>query len=489
MTNEKLDNVWKDDLLSRRVEAEGIIRFLVRRTKERSDAGKGSSFVLNLDAGWGYGKTFFLKHLQSHLELGNYPVVYINAWEDDYSEDAFIPIVSGIRKTLDDDDKYKEIKQGLVKATSAYVRAFSGSIVSSLIAKYIGINGDDWNEATKKGLGAMGKQVDDICSEVSDRLVDRYEENRQSVDGFKKALQRLVSALQKDKKQLPLFILVDELDRCRPTYAIEVLERVKHLFDVDNVVFIIATNSDQLQHSVRAVYGNNFDATQYLSRFFDRRYQLAESSRKDFIDALFKVSGINTEILVSPLENNHTEFFAGVADIFDLSLRGIQHCFDTLHTITSLWETDAKIQLFQMLPLIFAHYKNNKEYIERFESPRRDNDVWIAKHMKDKEAMKCLHFYPKMCSVFAQYVFGKKAEDVRSSLKPLMQQPGDTKVEIFLWRQMLKDVEFGQVELTKSALLISTYPDRVRNACRWDRIDVEVTPATQGLTFNVNHPG
>lgn len=66
----------------------------------------------------------------------------------------------------------------------------------------------------------------------------------------------------------PIFIFIDELDRCRPDYAISLLEIVKHIFDIKNFVFIIATNTDQLQHSIKNVYGNDFSANDYLGRFF-----------------------------------------------------------------------------------------------------------------------------------------------------------------------------------------------------------------------------
>ncbi|QDE47832.1 hypothetical protein EIN43_17235 [Enterobacter hormaechei] len=66
---------------------------------------------------------------------------------------------------------------------------------------------------------------------------------------------------------MPTFIFIDELDRCRPNYAIDMLETIKHLFDINNVVFVIATDKEQLSHSICSVYGSGFDATRYLDRF------------------------------------------------------------------------------------------------------------------------------------------------------------------------------------------------------------------------------
>ena len=86
-------------------------------------------------------------------------------------------------------------------------------------------------------------------------------------DKFKIDMGLLLKEIGKEK-ELPLFILIDELDRCRPNYAIELLENIKHIFDIPGIVFIVATDSKQLSHSINAVYGSKFASEKYLKRFF-----------------------------------------------------------------------------------------------------------------------------------------------------------------------------------------------------------------------------
>ena len=88
------------------------------------------------------------------------------------------------------------------------------------------------------------------------------------------------------KSKKPLIIIIDELDRCRPSYAVELLEVAKHIFAVDHIVFVLAVNRSQLSHSVKALYGNDFDAYGYLKRFFDVDFRLPDPSREKFIDKL-----------------------------------------------------------------------------------------------------------------------------------------------------------------------------------------------------------
>jgi hypothetical protein len=105
---------------------------------------------------------------------------------------------------------------------------------------------------------------------------------------FKQALSRLAECYCGNDDKKPLVIFIDELDRCRPNFAIEVLEKAKHLFNVDNIIFVLATDKTQLGHSIRAVYGQGLDINGYLRRFIDFDYLLPSPVRSDYIDSLLE---------------------------------------------------------------------------------------------------------------------------------------------------------------------------------------------------------
>ena len=114
-----------------------------------------------------------------------------------------------------------------------------------------------------------------------------------AIEGFRNKLQEMAKSLAVSKSH-PLIVMVDELDRCRPSYAVELIEVAKHLFAVDHTVFVLAVNRDQLAHSIKALYGNDFDATGYLRRFFDVDFHLPDPDRKPFIHTMLdsvKVQG------------------------------------------------------------------------------------------------------------------------------------------------------------------------------------------------------
>ena len=73
----------------------------------------------------------------------------------------------------------------------------------------------------------------------------------------------------KDNKDKPLVIIIDELDRCKPTFAVEILEKIKHLYSVEKVIFVLVMNREQLEESIKCVYGQNIDAHTYLQKFIN----------------------------------------------------------------------------------------------------------------------------------------------------------------------------------------------------------------------------
>ena len=83
-----------------------------------------------------------------------------------------------------------------------------------------------------------------------------------------------------------MVVFIDELDRCKPDYAIHLLERIKHYFGNERITFIFSLNMDELQHTIRKFYGNDFDACRYLERFFDFRIELPKPDMRRFYDGI-----------------------------------------------------------------------------------------------------------------------------------------------------------------------------------------------------------
>ena len=271
------DDPFKNDLLGRR-EAVETLTHLVSNLE--------GPCVLAINAPWGAGKTTFLRMWTQHLRNQRFPVVEFNAWETDYCEEPFVTLceelTAGLRVegTNPSSEKINKLKEASLEVLRLVV---PGAI-----------------RFATSHVPVVGAEVGQVAASYAEERLSRYSEARESVNWFRSALQDMASALSKANGNLPLIVAIDELDRCRPPYAIELLEVAKHLFAVDSVIFVLAVNCDQLAHSVRVLYGNDFDAEGYLRRFFDVDCQLPEPSRDAFIRTQLQSTGIENYFDCSP---------------------------------------------------------------------------------------------------------------------------------------------------------------------------------------------
>ncbi|CAI1619303.1 Predicted P-loop ATPase [Serratia quinivorans] len=271
-------NDMPPDLLERAKYARFLTHYLASK-------GKEENYVLNVNAIWGAGKTWFLRRWADEIKH-SYPVVFIDSWKSDHSKDPFLSVVSAISKDLESlvDARFKD--SAITKKSWLLLKGVAPEITKGIVKKYLNINDDVFGELIGKDDVST---LSDLGGKAVEKLIKIHDETNSTIDEFKKAIAVFLSLIeQKSNKEMPLFVFVDELDRCRPTYAIEMLETIKHIFDIKKVVFIIATDKGQLQHSIKAVYGEGFDSQRYLDRFFNRSVTLRQFSLREFIS--FKVN-------------------------------------------------------------------------------------------------------------------------------------------------------------------------------------------------------
>lgn len=353
------------DNMRRASHAKNLTLFLVQK-------GKSDNYVLNLNAKWGTGKSYFLKRWVKELEK-TYPTVYIDAWSSDHSSDPLLSVVSEVKNKLRELKKISKIEQRLFEGVAKAVKATAPAVIKAVVKNQLeraGVNLDELGDVFSN----------DDAAEAGAKLVEQsikaHNEASVGVKNIKSSVQDwLKSVVDNEIRRYPLFIFIDELDRCRPTYAIEMLETIKHIFDMKNVVFVIATDKDQLQHSIRAIYGADFDSRLYLDRFFTRTVTLSNPSRIDFIRRKISESKVFEEFCTCdanfaflPSKLGRSEdiilLFAAIADGFNWPLRNVSLWLDRLEAaliITSL-ELDIIILSFMM-----AMETDNSEWLKKYQ--------------------------------------------------------------------------------------------------------------------------
>lgn len=366
------------DLLKREEEVDFLITYLTNRYEQsKNKSFENKSFVLNINASWGSGKTYFLKSLSNQLKSQKFTVVEFDAWKNDYTKEPLLAFMSELNNSLESFFTPKQIKaksflknirnNTLPILLSMLSRKLTGYTIDELLSEQEYINID---ETTKDDIS---NNVSSLTTKITEYALQEHQNIKQSIEDFKINMSKLLQYIEElNNKQLPLFILIDELDRCRPNYAIELLENIKHLFDVEGLYFIIATDSTQLAHSINAVYGNNFASEKYLKKFFDQEYKLKTPSNYEYITSLFnRYNLLNDDILFSPLEekyykgeNTKVKLFELFVELFDLKPRDINQVMISLHAIRITWGLDKTIHLPYILFLIILKHSDNNGYYQ-----------------------------------------------------------------------------------------------------------------------------
>lgn len=338
-----IKDIWADDLIGRQKIAEFLTKYLEKKCLSDSSS---NGFVLNINSGWGFGKTYFLTRWHQQLQYQEYPVVYFDAWKNDFSDQALLSFIAELdvsfKKLFHEKKAIAKRGRELIKKSGKLILAATPVLLNAAVQSTLGVS-----PATIANATELGKAVEKAAEEA----LKRHQSTQASIEAFRSSLATLVETIKASSLRPPLFILVDELDRCRPLYAIELLEAIKHLFGVPGVCFVIATDTKQLASSVQAVYGSNFDGQRYLKRFFDQEYVLPEPDYFQF--ALVFSKNLNAKNLLAPFnarnEQPVADILAVINQSFGLDLRSQDQCFTQLEAICADEKTKWYIPLLYFL--------------------------------------------------------------------------------------------------------------------------------------------
>lgn len=248
----------KLDALNRENEISELFRIVQSASINRAFC----SFAI--EGTWGVGKTFILECLEEKLELeqneetkdNRYFVFHYNCWKYDYYEEPAIAIISVLKDKVENANK---ICGGVAKDAWKTAEKYIKNMTKEFVKNKIGID--------------LVQVVEDVRTEGVKR---KKEENEfDTLFAFNQTLENVRKQVKELAATKTMVIVVDELDRCMPAYAIKILERLHHMFEgIDNVLVIIAVDSKQLNHSIREIYGDQVDTERYLKKFISFKYNI-----------------------------------------------------------------------------------------------------------------------------------------------------------------------------------------------------------------------
>ncbi len=343
------DSPFTNDVLGREPLVKNLITLLTN-----SD----TPIVFSLNAEWGTGKTVFLKMLAAQLKLDSYKSIYFNAWETDFAADPMLSFLAEIRPVLEEIGGENDTKKQYADKAI--------SIGKHLLRRFIPLTA----KMATGGLLDLDYEKKLLAEELlAEEQLKEYTQAKDEISNFKEAVGELLS--NKDGTTSKIYILVDELDRCRPSYALELLERIKHLFEIEGLIFVLSMDRSQLAHSVKAVYGSDFLGSEYLRRFINMEYTLPEPNRDDYIDNLLKMLG-------------YEDFFQSRAHLHDLGynidylknslklfcnaqklpLRQIEHLMARANLVLRVTPTNTQLYPHLMVFLLVAREYHTAVYSE-----------------------------------------------------------------------------------------------------------------------------
>ncbi len=270
-----------------------------------------------IDGNWGTGKTeFCYKLINLFKEEGTYNLIYIDAFKADHIDDPLLSIISEIIKIDKDENKQKEIIKKIAPTIGYGAKVLGKAVVSHLL---------------KQDTDSIIEGYDETIQKIADKAIDagvgvmlkEYVKAEKNL----KALQDVLKEITQDK---PIVIFIDELDRCRPDFAIKMLEVIKHTFDIEDLQFVLITNMEQLKASVNHCYGSGVNAQNYLEKFLKFRIELPVKMQRNLVSLkyfnnLAKQSKVLENIYSKNMSIDYYSLVKTCIEVSKLSLRDIEN--------------------------------------------------------------------------------------------------------------------------------------------------------------------
>lgn len=339
MSSEKLDVLNRDEFIQNLIDICNLL----------SDKKEGCCFAI--DGAWGSGKSFVLEKFAKQLAViqseetadDKFLVFHYDCWKYDYYEEPLIAIVAAMLDTI------KEELRLLPEDVGDAVKLSFNTAITVLEAMA--------KEYYKNKIGIdLVEVAHTVLEEHDESKVDKFD----SLYAFKRALEETRKGMKEIATDKTVIIIVDELDRCLPEYAIKVLERLHHVFvDIDNIIVIISMDKNQLEHSVKEIYGE-INVDNYLRKFISFKVSLDKGTLKGYAEkfpsyfSMFDFEG-NDYIEVE-------KFFSNI--LINMDMRTIEHIFRKAEMIHNIINTssnrDCSIMTFEILFLTVSFREGSK---------------------------------------------------------------------------------------------------------------------------------
>ncbi len=387
------NNPWDDDRLNRKSFADHLTQIV---------SVQSNPCVITINGEWGSGKSFLLKRWQCDLRKGNFATLYFNAWEADSVDNAALSLLGELYGFLKGKgDGY--IREQVASLSESFSKLLKISNISRVIAKKVEEN--------------SGIDITSATTHCLDAYADSVEERKT----LRKTLAEISTAVHASHGK-PFVFIVDELDRCRPLFAIEILEATKHIFNVPNCIFVLGIDRSQLEHSIRSVYGD-IDAAKYLERFFDFEMKLSCPEVEVYFNHLYRTyipNNSNGPEYLTP-GNKDGKFRLALLHIcqyFSLNLRELEIVFKTYIAVSCFLEIHLCKFPILLAIMIVVRLKEPEKYVLFVKSVCNPKEILDLPYISESPTNECLGLV--MATLYGSYMDSQKQSPFDDEIKALL---------------------------------------------------------------------
>lgn len=379
-----------------------------------SDAKSSCTFALN--GKWGAGKTYIVEKLEQQLEVyestEKFIVFHYNCWQYDYYEEPLIAIIAAMQDSIEKKTNLlrKETREKAEKALSI-TKNIAKQMAFSFAEKKLGIDLENIDGLIEKGTEDSEKK------QSARHSTDSYYD-------FKKAIDKVRQQMSTLSESATLLIVVDELDRCLPEYAIRVLERLHHLFyGMGNTIVLAALDREQLGHTVERIFGEGTNVGEYLRKFldFEVTVDIGIVQGNFFKKYESYVSLFDGELLPpwSGIGRYFTELFS------EMDIRTQEHLIKKMETIHRLLfsgeKKDYSYLCFEILMAVYNHYAPGTTRAPIFYQGSRNMENYKLVCAKENLPQKFVSYIQDNWN----FSIAKQIAMITSDSRPLIHFPGE----------------------------------------------------------------
>lgn len=287
--------------------------------------------VAILQGRWGSGKSTFARKWLRTLDADGFGTIYFDAFENDYIPDPFVALNATLLRKFDSQpDKGGEGGVALKRAAVAVSKKLliASAKVGVKAATLGALNLADL-DVSEELSGSASDSLGDAAESAVQSILESHAKADAAFASFRQSLAKVPASLSSPDGRgagRAVFV-IDELDRCRPDFALGLIECLKHFFNTDKLHFVLVANKDFLVSSVHATYGLSDAAEEYLDKFFDFSIMFEEGVQySNSAPNVFYAKRIVSQLIDDRTRdaNELEDTIAEIAGAFDLTYRQIE---------------------------------------------------------------------------------------------------------------------------------------------------------------------